>query len=94
MADVKTICVRLNLGKPIHKRAYELLQSQSDFSSNSQAIATALVDYFDNQERENRLVEKITSALSGFTSTVVPIVSEVQADDSLDDVLDFDFLGG
>ena len=69
---VKSVCVRFYLDKPLHRKAYESLQSQSE--SKSRIIITAINDYFDNQERENRLVEKIASRLSGFA--ISPSVSE------------------
>ena len=98
MGNIKTICVRFNLDKPIHKRAYDYLQLQTDFASNSPAIATALVDYFDWHKRENRLIEKFGSMLDNRSTSVVtavtPTVAENQADDIDEVEIDFDFLGG
>ena len=86
--------MRFYLDKPLHKKAYDFLKNQS----KSQAIITAINDYFDNQERENRLVEKIADRLSGFAPAVpAPNVSEVQnqkADETLSVEIDYDFLGG
>jgi hypothetical protein len=89
--NVKSVCVRFYLDKALHRKAYEYLNNQS----KSQAIITAIVDYFDNQERENRLVEKITDRLSGFAPAVsTPIASEVQkTDEILSAEIDYDFLG-
>ena len=95
VADVKTICVRFNLGKPIHKKAYEFLKSQSEFPSYSSAIATAVADFFDNQERENRLVEKIKSALTGVTVLGSPAIAEgIESEEEQFTDIDFDFCGG
>jgi len=107
MADnIKNICVRFNLNKPLHKKAYEFLKNQSDSLSNSQTIIAAVVDYFESQERENRLVEKITSSLeksfsglvtvANHTPSVIVSVNEntvEQDDESLEDLIDYDFLG-
>ena len=87
---VKSVCVRFYLDKPIHKKAYEFLDNQS----KSQAIITAINDYFDNQERENRLVEKIATRLSGFVPVVTSDNSIQKSDETLSDEIDFDFLGG
>jgi hypothetical protein len=73
-------------------KAYNFLSNQS----KSQTIITAINGYFDNQERENRLVEKIADRLSGFAPAVsTPIISEVQkTDEILSAEIDYDFLGG
>ena len=93
--NIKTICVRLNLKKPLHKKAYDYLKNmnKSEFPSNSQAIATAVVEYFENQKRENRFIEKIIAALGKSP----PIISEIVVEKSEDEIsaeIDFDFLGG
>ena len=99
MADVKTICVRLNLSKPVHKKAYELLKSQTEFPSYSSAIATAVADYFDFQERENRLIEKFIDALSWANVSLVHVAKNAvlepeQSEEDLIADIDFDFCGG
>ena len=98
MADknIKAVYVRFNLNKPLHKKAYDLLQEQSEFS-NSQDAINAILDYYDNQIREDRLVEKIANRLSGFApksaSTVSKNANSQSEEISIDDI-DFDFLGG
>ena len=97
VADVKSVCVRFYLDKPLHKKAFDCLKSQTEFPTISAAIVTAVADYFDNQIREDRLVAKITESLSGVTvSVTVPIaeVADENADEVLCDDIDFDFLGG
>ena len=98
MADknIKAVYVRFNLDKPLHKKAYDLLQSQSEFS-NSQAAINAILDYYDNQIHEDRLVEKIANRLSGFAPTSPPTVSKntvCESEEISIDEIDFDFLGG
>jgi hypothetical protein len=98
-SNIKTLCVRFYLDKPLHKKAYGLISSQSEFTK-SQAAINAILDYYENQIRENRLVEKIVAALSGTASKISPNVSEnakLQSDESVEIAIadiDFDFLGG
>lgn len=49
MGEIRTTNLRLNLEKPIQRQAWEYLQTMDKavFKSYSQAIATALVDYFE-----------------------------------------------
>ena len=95
-SNIKTMCVRFNLDKPLHRKAFDFLQEQSQFS-NTQAVVVALIDYFENQEREDRLVEKIVQRLSGVAPISAPIISEKASQHPSEvDVsdIDFDFLGG
>ena len=98
MADknIKAVYVRFNLNKPLHRKAYDLLQGQNEFS-NSQAAINAVLDYYDNRIREDRLVEKIANRLSGFVPTSPPTVTKNTVSESEEisiDEIDFDFLGG
>ena len=98
MADknIKTICVRLNLDKQIHRKAYDFLQEQTEFS-NSQAIAIAVADYFENRNIADRIVAAVEKSLSGFTQKSAPTVSGnavSQSEEISLDEIDFDFLGG
>ncbi|MCL2072062.1 MAG: hypothetical protein FWH07_07515 [Oscillospiraceae bacterium] len=90
----KSVTVRFYLDKPFHRKAYNCLKSQTEFSTVSAAIITAVIDYFDNQERENRLVEKIKSALTGVTVLGSPSIAEIAESEAeqFDDI-DFDFCG-
>ena len=99
MDSIKKFSVRLNLAKPLHKRAYDLIQSQSEFNTSNQAFITALVDYFEWRERETRLVDTfgdmIEKRFSGATPiAITPQIADNSADDLADVELDFDFLGG
>ena len=77
MGEIRTTNLRLNLEKPIQRQAWEYLQTMDKavFKSYSQAIATALVDYFDRyykkqedpyletRAREERFVQQIVTAV-------------------------------
>jgi len=86
----------LNLDNPVHKKAYDFLKSNSEFSSNSSAIATAVAEYFDNREREDRFISRITAVfekcLSGLSFS--PPVAVKSADENVSGEIDFDYLGG
>ena len=90
MSDIKTICVRFNLSKPLHRKAYDFLKAQSE--SKSAVVIQSVVDYSDNLERDERLAQKIISALSGLDTIPQP-VSEESAEESISSGIDFDFLG-
>jgi len=104
--NIKTICVRLNLKKPLHKKAYDYLKNmdKSEFPSNSQAIATAVAEYFDRQGYDEKLVGKIISALEksvldwfriNFNSLPsAPENTTLKSEEALSAEIDFDFLGG
>jgi len=94
--NIKTICVRLNLDKPIHRKAYDLLKQQTEFS-NSQAIAIAVADYFENRNLADRVVAAVKESLTGFvpnSSPIVPQNVQTQSDELANVEIDFDFLGG
>jgi len=86
----------LNLENPVHKKAYDFLKSNSEFSSNSSAIATAVAEYFDIREREDRIIDRITAVFEKCLSGLVlsPPVSVKSADETVSGEIDFDFLGG
>jgi hypothetical protein len=94
--NIKAMYVRFNLDKPHHKKAYDSLMAQSEFS-NSQAIVNAVADYYENQNIANRIVAAVEKSLSGFAPKSSPTVSQnttSQSEEiSLADI-DFDFLGG
>ena len=97
MADKKNVTVRFYLDKPLHGKTYEFLKSQTEFPTISAAVITAVNNYFDNQAREDRLVEKIVTALAGVAVSVTAHTDEndvKNADEVLSDDIDFDFLGG
>ena len=97
MVDKKNVTVRFYLDKPLHRKTYEFLKSQTEFPTISAAVITAVNNCFDNQAREDRLVEKIVAALSGVAVSVTAPSDEnavKNADEALSDEIDFDFLGG
>jgi len=105
LADTKSICVRFNLDNPVHKKAYDYLKSNSEFSSNSSAIVTAVAEYFDSREREDRIIGRITAVFEKclaekclaekFLNAELSPPAEVKsADETVSDEIDFDFLGG
>lgn len=75
MSNIRTICLRFNLDKPLHRKAYDYLQNmeKSVFKSYTQAAAQALTEYFqryynkcadpylETREREEQFVEQIVT---------------------------------
>ena len=98
MAEIKSVCVRFYLNKPQHKKAYELLKNQTECKSTSAVIVKAVAAFFDNCEREDRLVEKIIIALSALPTAISsPSISENANEKPSEELIaeiDFDFLGG
>jgi hypothetical protein len=60
--------------------------------SKSAVVIKSVADYSDNHERDERLTQKIISALSGVVN--IPTTSEKQMEESISSEIDFDFLGG
>ena len=87
MGEIRTTNLRLNLEKAIQRQAWEYLQTMDKavFKSYSQAIATALVDYFDRyykkqedpyletRAREERFVQQIVTAVEQAMRDVLPL---------------------
>ena len=74
MANTKNINLRFNLERESHKAAWDYLQNRDTqkFSSYSQTVITALIDFFDRyyedpeaaaRKREDELIERITEAV-------------------------------
>ena len=106
MANIKNKNLRFYLNNPKHKKAWDYLQSidKSQLGSCNNAIAVAVVDYFENREREERFIKKIVELLSTAytrpnphfigtqpTTSGVPTPS---ADKEVNEYIDFDFIGG
>lgn len=82
MGNIKTTCLRFNLDKPLHNKAWEILQSEK--KSHSKLISEALVEYqdrhnrladdpyFESREREDRFVEKIVGAVENAVKGELP----------------------
>lgn len=86
MSNIRTICLRFNLDKPLHKAAYEYLKNmdKSTFKSYTQAAAMALTDYFERylkkcddpyfetREREERFIKEIVDAVGVAVEKALP----------------------
>ena len=82
MGNIKTTCLRLNLDKPLHSKAWGILQSED--KSHSKLISEALVEYrdrhsrladdpyFESREREDRFVEQIVKAVEKSVKAELP----------------------
>ncbi len=83
---IKTICLRFNLDKPLHKQAYEDLKSMSetDFKSYTSAVVTAVTDYFkryrkikadpyfETREKEEEFVQQIVAQIGSAVEKSMP----------------------
>ena len=86
MSNIRTICLRFNLDKPLHRKAFEYLRSmdKSAFKSYTQAAALALTEYvehyfkkrddpyFETREREERFIEQIVAAVGSAVEKALP----------------------
>lgn len=86
MSNIRAICLRFNLDKPLHKKAFEFLKSmdKSVFKSYTQAAALAISEYFERyykkcddpyfetREREERFVEQIVAAVGKAVEKALP----------------------
>ena len=86
MSNIRTVCLRFNLDKPLHKKAFEYLKSmdKSAFKSYTQAAALALTEYFERyykesddpyletREREERFVEQIVTEVGSAVEKALP----------------------
>lgn len=84
--NVKTICLRLNLDKPIHRQAWEYLRNadKEQFKSYSKIIAVAVNEYFERcyrkqsdpyfetREREEKFVSEIVGAVEKAVEKSMP----------------------
>ena len=82
MGNIKTTCLRFNLDKPLHSKAWGILQSED--KSHSKLISEALVEYqerhsrladdpyFESREREDRFVEQIVGAIENAVKAELP----------------------
>ena len=86
MSNIRTVCLRFNLDKTLHKKAFEYLKSmdKSAFKSYTQAAALALTEYFkhyfkkrddpyfETREREERFIEQIVAAVGSAVEKALP----------------------
>ena len=86
MSNIRTVCLRFNLDKPLHKRAFEYLKTmdKSAFKSYTQAADLAITEYFERyfkkrddpyfetREREERFIEQIVAAVGSAVEKALP----------------------
>ena len=86
MSNIRTVCLRFNLDKPLHKKAFDYLRSmdKSAFKSYTQAAALAITEYFEHyfkrrddpyfetREREERFIEQIVAAVGSAVEKALP----------------------
>ncbi|MCR4889992.1 MAG: hypothetical protein K5979_12565 [Ruminococcus sp.] len=82
MGNIKTTCLRFNIDKPLHRKAWKILQSEG--KSHSKLISEAIVEYrdrhsrladdpyFESREREERFVEQIVVAVENAVKAELP----------------------
>ena len=73
---VKTTNLRLNLDKPNHRKAYEILQNSD--KSYSKTIVAALLSFSENEENRKHLFDGIRKLVREEISAVVENVDIVQ----------------
>ena len=73
---VKTTNLRLNLDKPEHRKAYEILQNSD--KSYSKTIVAALLSFFENEENRKHLFDGIRKIVREEISAVFENVDNVQ----------------
>lgn len=84
--NIRTVCLRFNMDKSLHKKAFEFLKSmdKSAFKSYTQAAAMAITEYFERyfkrcddpyfetREREERFIEQIVAAVGSAVEKALP----------------------
>ena len=73
---VKTTILRLNLDKPEHRKAYEILQNSD--KSYSKTIVAALLSFSENEENRKHLFDGIRKIVREEISAVFENVDIVQ----------------
>ena len=109
MPEVRTTDLRFNLGKESQRKAWQYLQTmdKSVFKSYSQAVATAVVDYFDlyyqtqddpyleTRACEEQFVQQIVDAVrDALRETMPAAVSPQLVKEPVKDSINWDFVGG
>lgn len=73
---VKTTNLRLNLDKPDHRKAYEILQNSD--TSYSKTIVAALISFSENEEKRKHLFDGIREIVREEINAVCENVDIVQ----------------
>ena len=82
----KSICLRFNLDKTLHREAWELLQSmdKDNFKSYTNAVVIAVTDYFqryykacddpyfETQEKEDEFVQRVLAQIGSAVEKAMP----------------------
>ncbi len=84
MSNIRTVCLRFNLDKPLHRAAFEYLKNMDKSKFYTQAAAMALKDYFERylkkcddpyfetREREEHFIEQIVEAVGTAVEEALP----------------------
>lgn len=82
----KSICLRFNLDKTLHREAWELLQSmdKDNFKSYTNAVVIAVTDYFqryykacddpyfETREKEDEFVQRVLAQIGSAVEKAMP----------------------
>lgn len=82
----KSICLRFNLDKPLHREAWEQLQNmdKEKFKSYSNAVVIAVTDYFqryykiyndpyfETREKEDEFVQRVVAQIGSAVEKAMP----------------------
>ena len=108
MPKIKNKNLRFYLDNPTHRKAWDYLQNlgeaeKSQLGSCNNAIAVAVVDYFENREREERFISKIAELINSACTRPNPHFISVQPtsegvstacnEEEVNEYIDFDFIG-
>lgn len=97
---IKPVCIRFNLVKPTHAKAFDYLCTMSKDKSNSYTdiVVAALVEYFERQhklqddpyfetrERENAFADRIVEAVTEQIKHSLPTISVLSLQGSADNI--------
>lgn len=78
--NIKTTNLRLNLDKPDHRKAYEILKSSS--VSYTKIIVAALIAFAENEKNQKALLDGITEIIRNEIGSVLQNCNFVQTDSS------------
>ena len=82
----KSICLRFNLDKPLHREAWEQLQNmdKEKFKSYTNAVVIAITEYFqryykicddpyfETREKEDEFVQRVVAQIGSAVEKVMP----------------------
>ena len=107
MNNIKNKNLRFYLDNSTHEKAWDYLQKidKTLIGSCNNVIVTAIVDYFENQEREKRFVKRLFELISDSSMRLNPYLTtnsqlelnapiQTSAEEDVNQYIDFDFIGG